>query len=485
MSTQHFDVLVIGAGISGIGMGCHLTRECPNKSFAILERRQSIGGTWDLFKYPGIRSDSDMFTFGFNFKPWTEPKVLADGGSIKGYVTETADEYGVTDKIHFGLKITKASWSSEKALWTLNAEDETSGQQKIYSCNFLVPCTGYYNYDQGYMPDYVGVESYKGQLIHPQHWPEGLDYSDKKVVVIGSGATAVTLVPAMAGKAAHVTMLQRSPTYIISVPAIDPLAKAMQKFLPDSWVYAISRKRNIAIQLVIYYGAKRFPNFFRKMLLGGVRRQLPEDQMHHFTPSYAPWDQRLCAVPNGDLFKVIRDGKASVVTDHIESFTETGIKLKSGDTLDADIVISATGLNVRMLGGIEMDVDGEKREPKGVLTYKAVLVQDAPNLAAVFGYTNAPWTLKADLAAEYICRLINHMDKHGYKNVRPRDTEGCAISEESVMDALNSGYVKRGADNLPRQGTKEPWRVMNHYKNDKKMMLKDPIEDEFLEFQSS
>lgn len=482
MSDQFFDVLIIGAGISGVGMGCHLARECPNKSFAILERRQAIGGTWDLFKYPGIRSDSDMFTFGFNFKPWTEPKVLADGPSIKQYVTETAEEYGVKDKIQFGVKITKASWNSEQNQWLLQAENEADGSPLTFRCNFLVPCTGYYNYDQGYMPDYAGVERYQGQLIHPQHWPEELDYSGKKVVVIGSGATAVTLVPAMADKAAHVTMLQRSPTYIISVPALDMMAKAMQKFLPEKWVYRISRRRNIAIQLAIYYGAKRFPNFFRKMLLGGVRKQVPADQMRHFTPSYAPWDQRLCAVPNGDLFKAIRDGHASVVTDHIDSFTETGLQLKSGATLDADIIVSATGLNVRMLGGIEMDVDGEVREPKGVLTYKAVLVQDAPNLAAVFGYTNAPWTLKADLAAGYICRLINHMDKHGYQSVRPRDTEGCAISEESVMDALNSGYVKRGAPNLPRQGTKEPWRVMNHYKSDKKMLLKAPIDDGHLEF---
>lgn len=485
MSEQYFDVLIIGAGISGIGMGCHLSRECPDKSFAILERRQGIGGTWDLFKYPGIRSDSDMFTFGFNFKPWTEPKVLADGHSIKSYVTETAEEYGVKDKIKFGIKITKANWCSEQGQWTLTAEDEADGTPHTFHCNFLVPCTGYYNYDQGYMPEYKGVEQFQGQLIHPQHWPEDLDYSGKKVVVIGSGATAVTLVPAMAGTASHVTMLQRSPTYIISVPALDPLAKFMQKFLPESWVYKISRKRNIALQLMIYYGAKRYPNFFRKLLLGGVKKQLPEDQMRHFTPSYDPWDQRLCAVPNGDLFKVIRNGQASVVTDHIETFTSSGLKLKSGETLDADIIVSATGLNVRMLGGIEMSVDGETREPQGVLTYKAVLVQDAPNLAAVFGYTNAPWTLKADLAAEYICRLINHMDKNGYSNVRPRATEDCAITEESVMDALNSGYVKRGAHNLPRQGTKLPWRVMNHYKSDKKMMLKDPIEDEYLEFQSS
>ena len=314
MSTQHYDVLIIGAGISGIGMGCHISEKLPNKSYAILERRQDIGGTWDLFKYPGIRSDSDMFTFGFKFRPWMEPKVLADGPSIKAYMKDTAEEYGVTDKIKFGVTITKASWSSQTNTWTLAAYNEQTQEPLEFSCNFLVPCTGYYNYDTGFMPKYPGAEQFKGELFHPQHWPEDLDYSDKNVVVIGSGATAVTVVPAMTDKAKHVTMLQRSPTYIVSVPAEDKLAMFMRKFLPDNWVFNMNRRRNIFIQLSLFYGSKRFPNFFRKLFLSGVKKQVAPEQMKHFTPSYKPWDERLCAVPNGDLFKRLKEGKCSVVT---------------------------------------------------------------------------------------------------------------------------------------------------------------------------
>lgn len=485
MTATHYDVLIIGAGLSGIGMGCHLAQKLPNKSYAVLERRDAVGGTWDLFKYPGIRSDSDMFTFGFNFRPWMGDKVLADGAAIKEYVIDTAKEYGVYEKIKFGRKLLSANWSSKQTLWTLTTENESSGETETFTCNFFVPCTGYYNYDTGFMPQYPGVEDYKGQLIHPQHWPEDLDYAGKKVVVIGSGATAVTVVPAMSEKAAKVTMLQRSPTYIISVPAVDHVAQKMQKFMPANLVFKLTRKRNIAIQNLLYRGSKRFPNFFRKLFLKGVAKQVPADQMKHFTPDYDPWDQRVCAVPNGDLFKALRQGKAEMVTDHIEKFTDNGILLKSGQTLEADIVVSATGLDLRMLGGVDITLDGEHLPHSQLVTYKAVLIENAPNIGVIFGYTNAPWTLKADIASAYLCRLMAHMDKKGYNVAIPRAPEGTAEMEQSAFEGLNSGYVKRGAPELPRQGRSLPFRILNHYKKDQKMLLRDPIEDEYLEFHNA
>ncbi len=480
---QHMDVLIIGAGISGIGMACHLQKDCPNKSFAILERRESIGGTWDLFRYPGIRSDSDMFSFGYSFRPWQEPKVLADGTSIREYLKDTANEYNVEEKVRFGLKITAAAWSSTDACWTVTAQVEASGETRHFSCNFLILGTGYYRYDEGYMPEFKGRERFKGEVIHPQLWPENLDYSGKKVVVVGSGATAMTLVPAMAKDTAHITMLQRSPSYIISLPAFDKISAKMQQYLPKDMVYKMARKRNIALQRAQYVMARKYPKFMRSLLLWGVRKQLGDDfDMRHFTPSYDPWDERLCAVPSGDLFKVLRSGEASVVTDHIDTFTETGIKLKSGEELEADIIISATGLQMQLLGDIDLSVDGERRAASDVMTYKSVLVEDAPNLATIFGYTNASWTLKADIAADYICRLLNHMDAENYRVATPHDEEGCA-EDVPVMGALNSGYVRRAADRLPRQGSKLPWRVMNHYSRDKEMLLEEPIEDGILEFE--
>lgn len=479
---EHFDVLIVGAGISGIGMACHLQTECAEKSFAILERREAIGGTWDLFKYPGIRSDSDMFSFGFKFRPWQEPRVLADGASIREYVVDTAREYNVNEKIRYGLKIDRAEWSSSNSCWTLTAEHEASGETRHFSCNFLTLCTGYYRYDAGYMPDFPGVERFKGQVIHPQQWPENLDYADKRVVVIGSGATAITLVPAMAEKVAHITMLQRSPSYIASLPKFDKLSAWLQQYLPNEWVYKWARSRNIALQRLQYRACRKYPNAMRRLLLWGVRRQLGEDiDMRHFEPSYKPWDERFCVVPNADLFKAFRSGKASIVTDHIETFTETGIKLRSGDTLDADIIVSATGLQMELMGGMDIVVDGEQRSTNSVMTYKAVLVEDAPNLATVFGYTNASWTLKADIAAGYVCRLLKHMDANGYRVATPHDNGDNAV-DSSVMDALNSGYVRRAASRLPRQGKTLPWRVLNHYKRDKKLLLQEPIEDGVLCF---
>lgn len=482
MKPQNFDVLIIGAGLSGIGMACHMKRNCPQKSYAIIERRQAIGGTWDLFKYPGLRSDSDMYTFGYNFRPWKGSKVLADGASIKNYVEETAKEYDVPKNIHFGLKVLTSEWSTEKQQWTLTVEKEETGETLEYTANFVVSATGYYNYDEGYKPDYPGEEKYQGQMIHPQHWPEDLDYSGKKVVVIGSGATAVTIVPAMAGKAGHITMLQRSPTYMIPVPMIDPITQQMQRFLPDMLTYRITRTRNITALRVLYQASRRSPKVVRRFLLGVVRKQVGKSvDMKHFTPSYNPWDERLCAVSDGDLFTALKKGQASMETDHIDTFTKKGILLKSGKELEADIVISATGLNIQMMGGVDTFVDGKKIEVKDILIYKNVLASGLPNAGVIFGYTNLPWTLKADIAAEYICRVLNHMDKKGYTQMEPKDLEGCK-TDETAMGALQSGYIMRAADKLPRQGSKAPWTLTQDYISDTKQARYSRIEDGFLWF---
>ncbi|WP_293371274.1 NAD(P)/FAD-dependent oxidoreductase [Nevskia sp.] len=476
------DVLIIGAGLSGIGMACHLTRDCPGKKIAILERRQSIGGTWDLFRYPGIRSDSDMFSFGYAFRPWNALKVLADGPAIRQYVIDTAKEYGVDKKIRYGLKIVSADFSTANDLWTVQALDEASGEARVFTCRVLICCTGYYNYDKGFLPDFPGADSFKGQRIHPQHWPEGLDYKGKRVVVIGSGATAVTLVPAMAPDAAHVTMLQRSPSYIFSVPGEDKISGLLNRFLPSKWVHSLARTRNIKLQRVMYKAAKRYPNRIRKLLLGAVKQQLGDAvDMKHFTPSYKPWDERLCAVPNGDLFKTLKSGKASVVTDQIERFTETGIQLKSGQTLDADIIITATGLNIQIFGGVAVTVDGEARDSGNLMTYKGSLLQDVPNLGWIMGYTNASWTLKADLIARYICRVINHMDQHGQTRFVASAPDG-EMQDDSILGSLGSGYIRRAQTTLPRQGRTLPWRVLHAYELDKPMLLEAPIEDAFLQF---
>jgi cation diffusion facilitator CzcD-associated flavoprotein CzcO len=409
-------------------------------------------------------------------------KVLADGPAIREYVTETAREYGVDKRIHFGLRTTAAGWSGEDHCWTVTALHEASGETRTYSCNYLISCTGYYDYDKGYLPHFPGVEQFKGQCIHPQFWPEDLDYSGKRVVVIGSGATAVTLVPAMADKAAHITMLQRSPSYIFSVPGYDKISELLQKVLPEKWVFRMARWRNIKLQRLIYKAARRWPERVRDFLLGGVQKQLGKDfDMRHFTPSYKPWDERLCAVPDGDLFKTLRSGKASIVTDHIETFTERGIRLKSGQELEADIIITATGLQLQTLGGMELKVDGQVRAPNSVMTYKGVLLQDVPNMAYVFGYTNAPWTLKADIASRYICRLLNYMDQQRLAAVTPRAPAGL-MEEQTIFGDLASGYVLRSANLLPRQGRTLPWRVLHNYEKDSVMLTASPIEDAALEF---
>jgi len=482
-SNEHFDVVIIGAGLSGIGTACQVAAKFPNRTIAVLERRERLGGTWDLFKYPGIRSDSDMFSFGYKFRPWNELNVLADGGSIRQYIADTAAEFGIDEKVHYGLKIVAADWSTSQSRWTVTALHEATGETRTYTCNFLISCTGYYNYDAGYQPSFPGADRFTGQTIHPQHWPEDLDYAGKKVVVIGSGATAVTLVPSMADTAAHVTMLQRSPSYIFSVPAFDKISQLLGRFLPERWVFASARKRNIAIQRALYLACRRWPKQMRAFLLSQVRRQLGDKvDMRHFTPKYMPWDERLCAVPNGDLFKVLSSGKASIATDHIDTFTENGILLKSGEELEADIIVTATGLDVQMVGGLQLSIDGEARELHDQMTYKATLVEGIPNLAWVFGYTNASWTLKSDIAGEYLCRLFKHMDDNGHTVAVPRDLENCSMGV-GMLDALQSGYVQRAKNTLPRQGSKQPWKVLMHYRRDSKMLLADPIEDGRLQFE--
>lgn len=479
---DHYDVLIIGAGVSGISAACHLTRQHPHRRVGILERRERIGGTWDLFRYPGIRSDSDMLSFGFGFRPWNELRTLADGPSIREYVRDTARQYGLEERIRFGLRTTRAEWNSRRGCWRVTAVHEPSAETWQLTADFLIGATGYYSYDRGYLPGIPGMERFRGRFIHPQHWPEDLDYRGKRVLVVGSGATAVTLVPAMADETAHVTMLQRSPSYILSIPAFDQWSADLRRVLPAKWVYALGRTRNIFIQRLLYIAAKRWPERTRRFLLEGVRKRLRADiDMRHFTPRYRPWDERLCAVPDGDLFRALNEDRASIVTDEIETFTENGIRLKSGGELEGDIVIMATGLQVQVLGGMEVFVDGERVEPSRLMTYKAVLMQDIPNMAWIFGYINTSWTLKADLAARYICRLLHYMDTHGVAVAVPRAPEGMAQPDETVMDALKSGYVRRARHSIPRQGRELPWHVLHSYGRDKKMLLKGPIDDGHLE----
>ncbi|MCQ8895783.1 NAD(P)/FAD-dependent oxidoreductase [Limnobacter humi] len=481
MNNPHVDVLIIGAGLSGIGAACHIKQNCKGKSIAILERRKAIGGTWDLFRYPGIRSDSDMFTLGYSFKPWKGEKVLANGDEIRNYVTEAAEEFGVTQDIHFGRKVVSAQWNSEQCQWTVEALDEESGKTEVFTSSFLLGCTGYYNYDQGYLPEFKGIQKFKGELVHPQKWTADIDYTGKRVVVIGSGATAITLVPAMSDKAAHVTMLQRSPTYIASIPSVDPVSSVLKKFMPDTLVYKIGRARNIGLQRLIFKLSKERPKAIKRLLLGATRLRMGKDfDMKHFTPSYNPWDQRLCVVPDGDLFKVLKQGKASIVTDHIDSFVENGIKLKSGQVLEADMVVTATGLDLQILGGMSLTVDGESLSPSQTMSYKGVMMSGIPNFGMVFGYTNASWTLKADLAAEYMCRLINHMESKGFSKVVPQ-AHGVDMNNTPMFD-LEAGYMKRAADRLPKQGGKFPWTIENNYLADRPVLKKSKIEDEYLDF---
>ena len=471
---------MVGAGISGISAAYHLQTRCPGKTYAILEARESLGGTWDLFRYPGVRSDSDMYTLGYSFMPWTDPKAIADGPAILRYVRETAEAFGIDRKIRYGLKVTRARWSSEAARWTVEARKAT-GEEATFTCRFLFMCAGYYDYDAGYTPALEGRERFRGRIVHPQHWPPELDYAGKRVVVIGSGATAVTLVPELSKTAAHVTMLQRSPTYIVSVPARDRVANWLRARLPSEAAYATTRWKNVTLGMATYALCRRYPGRMKRLLVGGVRRQVGPgvDVARHFTPAYDPWDQRVCLVPDGDLFKAMKSGRASVVTDHIATFTEAGIKLRSGAELPADLVITATGLTLKFLGGMQLQVDGETIEPARTMAYKGMMCSDVPNLALALGYTNASWTLKCDLTSEYVCRLLNHMDARGYTRAVPRRNDP-SVKEAPLID-FSSGYVQRMIDKLPRQGSSVPWKLYQNYALDRMALRHGRIEDGALE----
>lgn len=487
MSLEHFDVLIVGAGLSGVGAGVHLHEHCPGKSYVILEGRPSMGGTWDLFRYPGIRSDSDMHTLGYSFKPWRQAKSIADGPSILDYVHETAAEYGVDQHIRYNHMAQSAAWSSQDARWTVEARRADTGETVRLTCNFLFMCQGYYSYRQGFTPEFEGMEQFKGQIVHPQQWPQDLDYAGKKVVVIGSGATAVTLIPAMAKDTAHITMLQRSPTYVVSRPEKDALANRLRALLPERWAYAITRWKNTTLQQMMYRRMRAEPEKAKAMIIGMVKKELGPDYdvETHFTPSYNPWDQRLCLVPNSDLFASISAGKASVVTDHIERFTEIGIKLKSGHELEADIIVTATGLNLVVLGDMTFQVDGAPVDFGRTWTYKGMMYSDVPNLVSTFGYINASWTLRADLTSEYVCRVLNHMDETGARQVTPR----LRASDQDMparpwIQDFTSGYMQRMMDKFPRQGDREPWINPQNYSRDKKMIRQGALEDGVLVFEN-
>jgi monooxygenase len=475
--TEHVEVLIVGAGLSGVGAACHLRRRLPGKSFAILEAREDLGGTWDLFRYPGIRSDSDMFTLGYSFRPWTESEAIADGPSILRYIRDTARDYGIDREIRYGHRVTRAEWSTTDARWTVLAERADTGETVTLTCDVLFACTGYYQYEEGYTPEFEGTERFRGAIVHPQHWPEDLDYDGKRVVVIGSGATAVTLVPSMAGRAAHVTMLQRSPSYVVSLPGNDGLAVALRRRLGDRASYAIVRWKNVLRQMVAFNVARRAPRFARRLVRKMVKEQLPAgyDVDTHFNPTYEPWDQRLCLVPDGDLFATIARGDASIVTDRVKTFTETGIELESGERLEADVVVTATGFNLLLLGGMDVVVDGEEIDFSERVAYKGLMLSGVPNLAMSLGYTNASWTLKCDLVAQYVCRVLAYMDRNGYAIATPHPPDP-SLPTDPIID-LRSGYVMRSIDALPKQAATLPWRLHQNYFRDIRLLKRGPVDD--------
>jgi monooxygenase len=478
---DHYDVLIVGAGLSGVGAAWHLQQYCPGRSYVILEGREAIGGTWDLFKYPGVRSDSDMYTLGYSFRPWTEAKAIADGPSILHYVRDTAREAGIDRHIRFRHLVKSAAWSSDEARWTVEAERGDTGERVRFTCNWLHMCSGYYDYAEGYDPDFPRRERFRGTIVHPQFWPDDLDYFGKRVVVIGSGATAVTIVPEMAKRAAHVTMLQRSPTYMVSRPSEDRIANFLRRVLPAKLAYDIVRWKNVALQLFFFQLARKRPEKVRQRLLDELRGQLPSgyDVETHFTPRYNPWDQRLCLVPDADMFEAISKGSASIATGHIESFTETGIQLAGGEEIEADIIVTATGLKLQLLSDVAFSVDGERRDLSKSLSYKAMMFGDVPNLSYTFGYTNASWTLKADLTAGYLCRLLNYMERNGQDIAMPRRDPN--VEEAPFLD-FTSGYVQRALDILPKQGATQPWKVTQNYAKDLAILRYGKIEDGVMHF---
>ncbi|OLR94000.1 flavin-containing monooxygenase [Actinokineospora bangkokensis] len=478
MAAEHVDVLIVGAGLSGVGVASHLRRRLPGKTFTILEARGALGGTWDLFRYPGVRSDSDMFTLGYAHKPWTRPKSISDGAAIRDYIAETAREEGITERIRFHHRVVSAEWSTPDARWTVTAERSDTGEVAVFTCSFLLACTGYYRYEHGYTPEFPGIERFGGTVVHPQLWPEDLDYTGKKVVVIGSGATAVTLVPSMAGTAEHVTMLQRSPSYVLTLGARDPIADALRKWLPARVAYPVIRWKNVLTATLFYQLSRRRPELVKDLLRKDAVRRLPAgyEVDKHFKPKYDPWDQRVCFVPDGDLFRALRKGTASIATDRIATFTETGIELESGATLDADVVVTATGLDVLMLGGMALSVDGEKVDPADHVAYKGMMLGGVPNAALAIGYTNASWTLKVDLTAQYVCRLLAHMDAEGLRVVTPKEPDA-SVERVPFLD-LQAGYVKRAESRLPAQAARAPWRLRQNYPADVRTLRYGPVDDE-------
>jgi monooxygenase len=482
MTPEHFDVLIVGAGLSGIGAAYHLQKSCPTKRYAILEGRKTSGGTWDLFRYPGVRSDSDMYTLGYSFAPWRQAKAIADGPNILKYVRQTADENGIEQKIRYSHIVKRASWSSEQACWTVDVEYQNELRQ--YTCNFLLMCAGYYKYSEGYTPVFPGFENFKGKVVHPQKWTSNIAYAGKRVVVIGSGATAVTLVPELAKEAAHVTMLQRSPTFVVSRPSIDPIADKLRRWLPAKVAYGLVRWKNVLYGMYIFKMSRKYPSKVKDVLLAQVREEMGPnyDIEKHFTPRYNPWEQRLCLVPDSDLFKALKSEKAAIVTDQIEHFTATGIKLASGEELTADLIVTATGLHLEMLGGLEVTVDSKKIDFSKTMAYKGLMYSGVPNMASVFGYTNASWTLKADLTSHYVCRLLKHMDSTGARYCLPKKP-GDEVTALPWVD-FSSGYFQRSKDVLPKQGSTHPWKLYQNYVLDIVSLRFRSVRDSAMEFRS-